>query len=286
MDASGSTPRLAELESWLVTVSCENAGVSAGIRRAAELHSVGVESVAELETLVTPGPHLSALERLAIYNDGYFARLVECLADDYQALAHALGAAEFERLARAYIALHPSGSPSLNAYGAGMASYLATRSEPWAPFAHDLARLEWALVEVIHAEVAERLEPDALARVRPEDWPRARLVASPALCVLAFSYPVNRFYQAFRDGGQPEMPQPEPSAVVVQRSGLSLYRLGLEPAMRLLLEPLVAGRTLGEALAALERGLSPAELLIAQARLAEWFGEWIASGFFSALELV
>jgi hypothetical protein len=39
----------------------------------------------------TAGPRLTAHERLAIYRRAYHARLVECLADDYAAVQHALG---------------------------------------------------------------------------------------------------------------------------------------------------------------------------------------------------
>src|SRR5690606_37056197 len=154
----------------------------------------------------------------------------------------------------------PSRSRSLNAYGARLPEFLRTRREPWAPFAVDLARLEWALVEVVHAETRPPLAPDALARLEPAAWPRARLVPRPALRVLELAHPANRYYQAFRDGLEPALPAAEPGAVAVHRQGLTLFRLELEPAMSVLLGALTRGATLGEATAALERALSPAEL--------------------------
>ena len=72
------------LEHWLVAVSTELDGAARGVERASALYGTGTP--AELENVVTPGPRLSALERLGIYNDGYFARLVECLRDDYPAV--------------------------------------------------------------------------------------------------------------------------------------------------------------------------------------------------------
>jgi hypothetical protein len=276
---------LARVEEWLVRVTTEPSGVLAGIRRAAEL-GTGVNDVTDLERLVTPGPRLSALERLAIYSDGYFARLVECLLDDYPALAQLLGAAQFERVARAYVAAEPSLSPSLNAYGRGMPEFLRTRSEAWAPFAAELARLEWALVEVIHAETTPPLEPQALQRLRPEDWAHARLVPSPALRVLCLSHPVNRFYSAFREGNRPDLPASAPTAVAVHRTGLSLYRLDLEPPMAILLAELAAGTPLGAAIERLERTLLPEVLATLPERLPEWFGAWIGAGFFTSLELL
>src|SRR5262249_25092124 len=151
------------------------------------------------------------------------------------ALEHLLGADEFERVAREYIAAVPSRSPSLNAYGRAMPGWLAARHEPWASFAAELATLEWALVEIIHAATQPSLEASALSALGREDFSRARRVASPALRVLTFSHAVNRFYQAFREGGAPALPAAEASAVAVHRQVLSLYRLDLTPAMALLL---------------------------------------------------
>jgi len=271
------------LEHWLVAVSTEPDGAARGVERASALYGTGAP--AELENVVTPGPRLSALERLGIYNDGYFARLVECLRDDYPAVGYALGADAFEHVARDYIRTHPSRSPSLNAYGADFAEYLRTRSETWLPFAAELARLEWALVQVIHAETGASLAPSALAEVPPDAWPRVRFVPKPALELLDLTYPVNAFYQAFRDELEPEPPAPAASSLVVHRVGLVVYRLELEPAMRALLGDLLDGKTLGAALGELEARLSPDELAGAHANLSAWFGAWVAAGFFTALEL-
>lgn len=271
------------LEHWLVAVSTDPEGAARGVERAAARYGAG--TLAELETVVTPGPRLSALERLGIYNDGYFARLVECLRDDYPAVAYALGADVFEGVVRDYIRTHPSRSPSLNAYGADFPTFLCTRSEPWVHWLVELARLEWALVQVIHAETGTALAPNALAEVPPDAWPRVRFVPKPALELLDMAYPVNAFYQAFRDELEPAAPTPAASSLVVHRAGLVVYRLELAPAMRALLGDLLVGKTLGSALGELERRLAPGELASAQANLSGWFGAWVAAGFFTALEL-
>ena len=71
---------------------------------------------------------MTAAERLAIYRDGYRARLVECLADDYPAVRHLLGAEAFEAIAHAYVDKHPSRSPNLNAFGRLMPAFLAAHA--------------------------------------------------------------------------------------------------------------------------------------------------------------
>ncbi|HEY8091020.1 MAG TPA: DNA-binding domain-containing protein, partial [Polyangiaceae bacterium] len=180
---------------------------------------------AELERtdeLLTRGPRLDAAGRLHVYRHGYVARLVECLADDYPVLEHALGQQAFEALCRTYIARYPSTAPNLNAYGARLPSVCEG-------FAADLARLEWAMVEVIHEPASPPVTMNALAAVPPESWGAVRLVPSKALRLLAFDHPANDYYQAFRDDRSPALPAPSPSATVVYRSGHTVWRMGLTP---------------------------------------------------------
>src|SRR5688500_13475425 len=178
---------LREQQAWFLAASTHADGVAAGAEHASQ--ALG-RSLA-IQTCLTESATLSAAERLEIYNTGYFGRLVECLTDDYSALAHLLGEERFDALARAYIDAFPSRSPSLNAYGARMAEFCGTLSEPWAPIAVDLARLEWALVEVIHAPSSPSLTTGALAAIPSTRWQTARLIPSPTLRLLCCDHPVN-----------------------------------------------------------------------------------------------
>lgn len=247
---------------------------------------VSDERSEKLERLVTAGPQLSALERVQIYNDGYFARLVECLVDDYPALSYALGEETFSSLAQAYIDENPSRSPSLNAYGERLSAFCRARSEPWAAFAADLARLEWALVEVVHEPADDALAAGALAQIPAARWQTARLLPSRALRVLGFDYPVNEFFQAFREERAPAMPSPASSATAVYRQGLALWRMSLEPRAALLLKDLLAGVPLASAIATLEQRsqLAGTSSDLAQL-LPQWLGAWVQSGFFRGVEL-
>jgi hypothetical protein len=236
--------------------------------------------------LVTAGPKLTASERIKIYQDGYFARLTECLADDYPALAYALGEMAFEGLCSGYIAAHPSRSTSLNYYGSKMADHCRTRTEPWAAFACDLARLEWALVEIVHEPRGDALPPHALSHLTPDDLARARLVPNPALRVLLCDYPVNAYYRSFREELAPALPEAAASGVAVYRSGLTLWRVDLEPRAAALLADLVSGMSLERALiaAAARAGASEAVVALAQA-LPRWLESWMRDGFFQHIEL-
>lgn len=227
------------------------------------------------------GGRLPAHARVDIYRNAYVARLVECLADDYPAVAYALGASAFEATCREVIAQHPPASPSLNFYGAVFAQRCGALSRPGADFVADLARLEWALVEVIHADAGPPLDPTRLARIAADEWPRLRLVPSPALRLVRCSHRVHRYYQAFVADETPGPVERAPCGVAVCRQGDDVWRVGLEPAALELLGQLCAGSTLGSALAAFEAFASEQDVAGLQPALSDW----VAAGFFADVAL-
>ena len=277
-------PDLRDLQVWMV-------GAITGAEADADPKAV--------ERYVTPGPRLSAAERFDIYRSGYHARLVECLLDDYPVLAAMLSRNEadegrFDALCRAYVDRHPSASPNLNGFGRHMASFCREvdlagfpRFASLGRFASDLAALEWALVEVLHAETAPPLDIDALQALPPEAWAAARFIRSDALRILRFEYPVNAVFIANRiDDVVPEVPAPSPNAVAVYRRDMQLWRMDLTPAMLGVLEPLVLGKSLGEALETVEAECTDPEVLAQTgANLMVWFREWVDAGFFTRVEL-
>jgi hypothetical protein len=244
------------------------------------------------DAMLTAGPRLSALARLEIYRRGYHARLIECLADDYPVLQHALGESAFEHLCRAYLAAHPSDGPSLNFFGRHMAAFCradgqdagdlspATRG-----FAGDLAELEWTIVEVIHAPGSEPLTVEGLRDVPMEAWAGARLIATSSSRLRRFEYPVNAYFQDVRSGGAPSIPGPAPSATVVYRSGSTVWRMDLTVPMFEVLSSLGSGETLGESLGRAQERLGTLDEADAAGRVLGWFREWVASGLFAGVEL-
>ncbi len=242
----------------------------------------------EVAIRLTAGPRMTARDRLEIYRRGYHARLIECLADDYPVLRASMGGEAFEALCRAYVARHPSESPSLNAYGRLMAGFLreaAPDTTPSKAFAADLAALEWAVVEVIHAESAEPLTLEGLGQVPAEAWPGARLVANTALRLLRFDYPVNAYFQQVRDGAEPAVPAPSPSATVIYRSGPTIWRMDLTGPMFEVLQALLSGEALATALGRAEAGLAGVDPAEIGQRVTHWFREWVSSGLFVRVEV-
>jgi hypothetical protein len=127
-----------------------------------------------------------------VYQHAYWARLVESLGVDFPGLKALAGDAAFDRLARAYIARHPSVDPSIRWVGRLLPAFLKTealyRDDPWWT---DMARFDWALAYAFDAADAPVATLAQLAVVTPEFWGGLRLKLHPTLVSFAVSTPVH-----------------------------------------------------------------------------------------------
>jgi hypothetical protein len=139
---------------------------------------------------------------------------------------------------------------------------------------------------VTHARTPQPLDLDALQRIPAEAWAGVRLIASDAVRLLRFEYPVNPFYQAYRDHGVvPPLPAASATATAVYRREIALWRMDLTPAMARVLDALLAARPLGEALARIGLAEPDAQAQAeAERSVMIWFREWVAGGLFTRVE--
>lgn len=243
---------------------------------------------ANARDVLTAGPRLSARDRFEVYRAGYRARLVECLADDYPVLAETLGQERFEALCHGYIDRYPSSSPSLNNFGRRLSAWCREASveglEDSGVFLSELAALEWALVEAIHAPVEPPFDFASLTELPAEAWANVRFQPSGSVAVLHTSHPVNSYYQARKDEIECPLPVPARSSTAIYRHGLSIWRMDLTPALAVVLCGLLDGLPLGEALSLLGNQLEdPKALAEAEQSVLISFREWVGAGFFSAV---
>jgi hypothetical protein len=117
----------------------------------------------ELHASVTP-QGAPAEERLAIYKNNVYARLIEALAAAYPAVERLVGAEFFRYAAREYIGIFPARTPTLLGYGKQFPQFLA-RFAPAAtvPYLADVAKLEQLYLESFHAQDAEPMSAAAFA---------------------------------------------------------------------------------------------------------------------------
>src|SRR5436190_20079410 len=152
---SRSTPpsELSALQRWFHTIITHPAAVGDAIdsEKAQALIRMSRD---QLESIIRRSKNLTAEQRIGIYANAYYARLMECLRESFPILARALGQETFNDFAFEYLQRYPSRTYTLNRLADHFAQFLEeTRpdrpvdgSQPpisWPDFLIDLARLEW-----------------------------------------------------------------------------------------------------------------------------------------------
>jgi hypothetical protein len=282
---------LNQLQRWMQAVLMHPGGAEAGAASEAARQAIDVPPE-EAERVVTRSRALSGLERLAIYNRAYYARLLECLRESYPVLFHALGEDAFGGFALDYLQKYPSRSYTLNDLGANFPRYLRESrpadepSPSWPDFVIDLATLEWTYNEVFDGAGVEGqrlLRPDRLRAIPPARWPEARLVPVPCLRLLHLRHPVHLYYTAVRRRKEPEFPEPAETLLAVTRRRYVIRRHELSRPQFVLLEALLRGQSVGEAIS-LAGEAAGDDVDRFAADLGEWFRDWTAEGFFRGVE--
>ncbi len=293
--------RLDQIERWMQAVITNPEGVEAGIGSADARREVDI-GVDRIESVVDRSDRRTSIERLEVYANAYYARLLECLRDEFPALVHALGEEIFDELAFGYLQTYPSTSYTLSQLGNRFVQFLEeTRprgeaGEPdddgpsWPDFMIDLVRLERTYSEVFDGpggEKVPRLGPDQLRAVSPDQWPSARLVPVPCLRLLSLKYPVHAYATGVRKKENPSVPDPRPTWLAVSRIDYVVRRWTLSRVQFDLLQSLISGETIGRAIEQAARtAAANGESFDSLAQnLREWFEEWSAAGFFRAVEV-
>ena len=286
------------VQRWFQAVVSHPSGVGEGVdsHQAQELIRLKRD---ELEKVVRSTGRFSASERLSVYANAYYARLLECLGESFPVLKHALGEDTFNEFAFGYLQTYPSRSYTLNRLGEDFARHLdetrpdrSGREEQgpnWPDFLIDLARLEWTISQVFDGPGLEQEDPldyESLQAIAPQQWVQARLKLAVCLKLLQFSYPINDYYTEARRAKEGEaipLPEARPQFVAIGRREYVVRRYELSEPQYRLLESLQAGETIGQAIECAAEILDADDEELAVS-LRSWFHNWAAEGFFEAVQ--
>lgn len=285
--------QLDQIQRWMQTVIMHPDGVEAGILSGAARDHVDV-APDDAGEIIQPSRNLTSLERLEIYANAYFARLLECLREEFPALVHALGEETFNGFAFGYLRQFPSHSYTLMELGRDFPRYLAETRPPdggngdtpsWPEFLIDLATVERTYNDVFDGpglEGKSALQAEELAAISPQRWPDVRLVPAPCLRLLTLRFPVHEYISAVRSQTEAVMPEPVPTYLVVTRRDFVVRRCAVPFAEYELLSALVAGESVGAAIGRIgSRPDTDWESL--PANLYTWFEQWSAAAYFQAI---
>ncbi len=192
-----------------------------------------------------------ASARFRVYRNNVHHGLGAQLAEAYPVVRRLVGEAFFLATAREYLAGHPPRARSLALFGESFADFLAgfppVESLPYLP---DVARLERARLEALHAADAEPLAPGELKQLGSA-LAGAGFYAHPATRIVESGFPIIDIWQA----NQPDVePGPRRIASVAQcalitRPGMQVQVRALAPEQAPFARHLLAGASVPNALA-------------------------------------
>jgi hypothetical protein len=254
-------------------------GLEAGIA------AQGQGSPFPFEATVLPSARVSALERMRIYADMYYWRLIDVLRADFVGVTHALGSRGSYLVFHRYLELYPSRSKRLASLGEHLSRHLRHERTDLEHhhFLSELAQLEYTRECVFEAPRSPTLAADGLATLAPEQWETARLELVTASALVRSDFPVNGYLMALAEGRADAIPAAETSyALLVRGADYRVARRTLSLCQFAILTALSEGRTLAEAI---EAGLDQSGLDVDDVltHLGGWFSEWAALGLFSRI---
>ncbi len=268
------------MQHWLRQLITEPSGVEAALAEEGDAQG------AQLAALVRGDRGLAPVDRLAVYANAYFARLHDCLRDDFGALARALGPEAFHDLVKTYLMMYPPARPSLRHAGAHLVEHLAT--EPFAeiftrrcPYVADLGQLEWAMAEAFYAADSPILVREDLAAVAPDGWIDLRFETVPSLRLLTCTWPVHVVRERF-DREDAELTWDEAPPLVAGPTCLRIWRLDervrYRAIARLEVDALGAARAHESFAAICDRLASAVGAAEAAPQAAALLSSWISDG--------
>jgi hypothetical protein len=249
---------LAALQSLLYRLITAPAGVEEAAGHERALQARGLEAV------IAGSEGLSARDRLSIYANAYFYRLLDIFKEDFPCTYTVLGDINFHNLITGYLIEYPPSEPSVLYTGRHLPHYLETICGParaavaHMPFLADLARLERVCIEAFHGADAEALEQKSLRGLTPESWPMLRIRLHPAAQIFDIEWRIDALMTAIKQGQQWEPPERSSATLLVWRKQWRVDYRALGPGERAALKTAAGGADFASICASLASELESA----------------------------
>lgn len=250
--------------------------------------------------LIKPNQQLKAAERLSIYHEQYWLRLLDSLHDDFPGLNAVLGEERFQQLCTAYLVAYPSRTHMLNYLGEHLAKFVLESphlSNPHNALAYQLACLEWAEMLAHSAPEHASLNRQALLN---GDAVNKTLKLQPHITVLQLDYALdnfllklnknvdksiesNAFIRKIKKSTPISLPKKQRIFLAIYRMNDIIYYKRLNKNQYLLLSAINEGKTIVQACTDLiTKKTSILDINVLAEKLKRYFASWMELNWFCA----
>jgi len=198
------------------------------------------QSGRDLEAVIRGDQRMSAVERLDVYANMYFYRILDVLREEYPRVLALVGDAAFHDLVTDYLLVHRPRNPSLREAGALLPPYLARHAlgvaRPWLP---QLAHLERTHRELFDDADDELLSLDALQSLSPDAFATLAVRLCPTHAVLDSAYSLSGIWTACLS--EPVEPEARGELLLVWRANFEVRHRVIDDAGEAAMLSLAAG---------------------------------------------
>src|SRR5574337_52691 len=137
-----------------------------------------------IEQSIVNEENINAKERLAIYKEGYYRRLIDLLAIDFPTLK-TLMSDQFESVIQHYLQQYPSKHYLPTFLGQYLAPYLKANTDNllW----QEMESLEYLMIQVADKKNEVVLTLEKLSKLPPEQWASVKFILCQSLAVAEFN---------------------------------------------------------------------------------------------------
>ena len=243
------------------------------------LQSFVIEGQTGLEVAIVKPDDMSAEDRLRVYQNAYYLRLVEILEDVFPVMRKIMGANPFEAMIRDYLSAYSSHHFSVMMVGEHLPTFL-TNASGCDPAYFELAAFEWAMHQSTMAKDEPKLNLEDLAKLPPEKWADLQLKLHPSVISVNCRYNTLTRCQAIdekeKDPGAWVLDTP--STALIWRKEHEVYFFSMTPEQAHLFQGIKAQEKFGMLCERMLDYFSEDKVV---AWVAETFQSWSKEGIFS-----
>lgn len=152
-----------------------------------------------IDKLIAPNKILSSSDRIKLYAQQYWWRLIQSIESDFPLLRRVLGEELFSKVIKEYILRHPSSSYTLRHLGRKLPTFIEQEIELPSDIrllAKDVSIFELYIIESFFSKTEGSINDESLLKTNSENL---FLSLQPHVFLLNLSYPLHEYIDYFRN---------------------------------------------------------------------------------------
>lgn len=216
------------------------------------------------------------IERLDIYAEGYFSRILDCMGETFSRTRKAVGDETFTLLVADYLKAFPSRFTSIDEVGCDFPKFVIKFDVIKLPeWVSDLARFEWSWLESFYTEDV-RVQPAWQEELAKN--PDSPLLVHSSVRLVRSQWPLHRLIQLIDSAEETvggDFSKKSESAMIIYRTSEEIHYQEISLSSVQILQKLKNGDSLNEALRQIQN--------IDHIDISQTFSFWVAQGILCGL---